>query len=179
MTIDGKNLAVASIAEEGFKGNTDLTLICIPASIEQIGENAFAGCSSLKAIYCYNENPIVLGSDKAMVRTRADGDDKLASTVFAQVNKETCILYVPKKSGSKYLSADGWSEFQNIVEMESAIPGDANNDGKVSNEDINAISDYIMEGKTESFIFKNADVNGDKKLNAADIVILVNMIKEK
>lgn len=179
MTIDGKNLAVASIAEEGFKGNTDLTLICIPASIEQIGENAFAGCSSLKAIYSYNENPIALGSDKAMVRTRADGDDKLASTVFAQVDKETCILYVPKNSGSKYLSADGWSEFQNIVEMESAIPGDANNDGKVSNEDINAISDYIMEGKTESFIFKNADVNGDKKLNAADIVILVNMIKEK
>ena len=28
-------------------------------------------------------------------------------------------------------------------------------------------------------IFKNADVNGDKKVNAADIVILVNMIKEK
>ena len=171
--IDGKSFAVTSIAEEGFKDNTDLTLVCIPESIEQIGNSAFAGCCSLKAIYSYNENPIAMGCDKATVRTRADGDEMPASTVFAEVDKETCILYVPLNSADKYRAAEGWGEFENIVEMKSNIPGDANNDGEVDGKDVDATVGYIMEGKTDSFIFKNADVKADSKINAADIVKIV------
>ena len=177
VTHEGVEYPVKVISEEAFKGNTDLTLVSIPESIGQIGESAFAGCSSLKAIYSYANNPIALGSGKATVRTRADGGDLSASSVFAEVDKETCILYVPKNSGSKYRAAEGWGEFKNIVEMESAKPGDANNNGDVDSKDIDAIVGYIMEGKTDSFIFKNADVNGDNKVNAADIVLIVNMIE--
>ena len=177
VTHEGIEYPVKSIGEEAFNGNKDLTLICIPESIEQIGKNAFAGCSNLKAIYSYNENPIALSSDKATVRTRANGEEKSASTVFDGVDKELCILYVPKNSSSKYRSAEGWGEFQNIVEMVSTISGDANNDGKVNSEDISAISDYITEGKTKAFLFMNANVNNDKKVDVADIVLLVNKIK--
>ena len=34
---------------------------------------------------------------------------------------------------------------------------------------------YIMEGKTVNFIFMNADVKTDSKINAADIVEIVNL----
>jgi hypothetical protein len=34
-----------------------------------------------------------------------------------------------------------------------------------------------MEGDEEGFIFKNADVNEDGEVNAADIVLIVNKIK--
>ena len=125
----------------------------------------------------YSKEPIPLGSAKAKVRTRADSEEISASTVFAEVDKETCVLYVPSGSADKYKAADGWSEFKNIVEMDSDILGDANNDGKVDVDDIDAIIRYIMEGDDEGFNFKNADVNGDEKINAADIVEVVKIIK--
>ena len=146
-------------------------------SVEEIGDAAFAGCSNLSAIYSYAAEPISLGSDHAQVRTRADDGETAASAVFAEVDKETCVLYVPKGCGDKYRHADGWGEFLNIVEIESSELGDANNDGEVSADDINAISSYIVRGDTKNFIFKNADVNGDKMVNAADIVNIVNMNK--
>ena len=38
----------------------------------------------------------------ATVRTRADGTEVSASTVFAEVDKKNCILYVPLNSADKY-----------------------------------------------------------------------------
>ena len=168
---------VTAIGENAFKNNTELALACIPGTIDEIGDNAFAGCSNLKAIYCYNEEPIALGSDKATVRTRADGNETSATAVFADVDKTICILYVPLNSANKYRTAEGWGEFENIVEMKSNILGDANNDGEVDDKDLEATSAYIMEGKTDSFIFKNADVKTDSRINATDIVKIVNLMK--
>jgi len=175
VTIDGVSYPVTSISEYAFKNNTELTLVSIPETIIEIGESAFAGCIRLTAIYCYADEPIALGNAK--VRTRAQSDDLSASTVFANVDLASCTLYVPKGAAEKYSAANGWNEFQNIVEIESNEPGDANNDGKVDNKDINATVDYILEGKTKDFIFKNADVIIDSKINAADIVKIVNLKK--
>ena len=63
--------------------------------------------------------------------------------------------------------------------MNSYIPGDANNDAEVDSKDVEATVGYIMEGKTENFIFKNADVKTDGKINAADIVTVINITNIK
>ena len=170
--VDNQSYPVNSIEDYAFANRSDFTSVTIPENIETIGEGAFAGCSGLNAIYSYAEEPIALANAK--VRTRAESEKNSAVTVFAKVDKETCILYVPKNSSDKYRPADGWGEFQNIVEIESEIKGDANNDGNVDNQDIDAITDYIINRKMQSFIFKNADINGDKKVNAADIVDVLN-----
>lgn len=168
-TIDGVDYTVTAIDKEAFIHRKTLTVASIPESINTIGNSAFAGCSGLKAIYSYAEDPIALGS--------SDGDENTASTVFADVDKQNCILYVPKNSINKYSIADGWKEFQNIVEIKSESPYDANNDGKFDINDIYAIVDYIMLGKTDGFIFRKADANGDNKVDAADIVEIVDKIK--
>lgn len=175
--IDDEAYPVTAIGNEAFKDNTALSIVCIPKTIEKIGESAFSGCSGLNAIYSYTEDPIALDS-KAAVRTCTNSDETSASAVFAEVNKASCILYVPKNCSDKYRAANGWKEFQNIVEMESTKPGDANNDTNVDSKDIDATIDYIMEGKTKDFIFKNADVKVDNKINAADIVKIVNLITD-
>ena len=64
-----------------------------------------------------------------------------------------------------------------INEHEQGKQGDANGDGEVDYTDIEAIIDYIMNGETEDFIFNNADINKDEEVNAADIVLIVNIIK--
>lgn len=177
VTHDGKEYLVTAISDDAFKGNTSLTKVTIPESIGHIGNNAFAGCIGLQIIYCYATEPIALGSEKVTVRTRAVSGEMPTSTVFAEVNKESCILYVPKKCGEKYRNADGWCEFQNILEMVSDILGDANNDGNLDQKDIDAVIHYIMTGDTNNFIFDNANVNGDNKVDIADIVLLVNIIR--
>ena len=57
--------------------------------------------------------------------------------------------------------------------------GDINGDGVVGQDDIDLIVEYILTGvKPKGFVFENADVNGDNKVDAADIVEIVNMINK-
>lgn len=169
---------VTVIAEEAFEAHTALLKITIPETVISIGASAFAGCTSLTDIFCYAKDPIALGA-KSKVATRAGGDEVDVSSVFDQVNKSSCTLHVPFGSKVKYQNADGWKDFKNIVEIISDIPGDANSDWEVNAADINAIVEYIMKGKTEGFVFENANVNSDDKVDAADIVMILNIINNK
>lgn len=56
------------------------------------------------------------------------------------------------------------------------LMGDVNGNGFVTMDDVHYLSDYIM-GKRSYILFKSAHLNGDEKLDAADIVLLVNKIK--
>lgn len=108
---DGVEYPVTTIGAEAFKDNTELTQVSIPGSIQSIGEEAFAGCINLSAIYAFATEPIPLGA--GVTGTRAEG-----SSVFAGVDLENCVLYVPKGCVEKYRSAEGWGEFAHIVEMD-------------------------------------------------------------
>ena len=57
--------------------------------------------------------------------------------------------------------------------------GDANGDGDVTKADVNAIAQYIMGQTPTGFDKEAADANQDNKLNAADIVTINNIIKNK
>ena len=159
---------VTGIWQYTFWGCSSLTTITIPKGMKWIGRNTYTGffqstfwgCNSLTDVYCYAEEV-----------------PEVNAKVFEGSNIANATLYVPAGSADKYHAAEGWSEFKNIVEMDSDILGDANNDGKVDADDIDAITRYIMERGDEGFIFKNADVNKDGVINAADIVEIVKIIK--
>lgn len=59
------------------------------------------------------------------------------------------------------------------------LAGDADASGEVDAKDITAIVDYLLGKNPEKFNKKNADANGDQKVNIADIVIIVNTITKK
>jgi hypothetical protein len=40
---------------------------------------------------------------------------KIDTSVFEGVNKQTCTLYVPESAVAVYKSAPGWNSFANIV----------------------------------------------------------------
>ena len=56
--------------------------------------------------------------------------------------------------------------------------GDANGDGNVDNDDITTIADYIIGKNVDNCYELNADLNGDKEVNVADIVELNNLLGE-
>jgi hypothetical protein len=61
--------------------------------------------------------------------------------------------------------------------IEEPAGPDTNNDGKVDKDDITAVVNYIITGNLEGFNFKNANLNGDDKVDAADLVLLIDKVK--
>ena len=81
---------VTSIADDAFKNSTNLKSVTIPSTVMKIGNNAFAGCSSLKDIYCNMLYPLSLGTG-----------------VFTDV-PSTCVLHIPVGTLAAYKKA-GWT----------------------------------------------------------------------
>lgn len=75
-------------------GMNRLTSITIPACVIGIGDEAFAGCTSLGIIYNNAVNPQTINSN-----------------VFMEIDKTVCHLVVPIESIASYQTADVWKEF--------------------------------------------------------------------
>jgi len=90
---------VTSIGNWAFERCSSLTSITIPDNVTSIGNWAFDDCTGLKEIH--NNSPI---------------PQKITDACFCDVNKDACILYVPKGSYEAYKNAEGWSGFINIIE---------------------------------------------------------------
>ena len=95
--------SVTLIGETAFYGCFALTTIIIPKLVKSIGESAFFGCRGLNSFIVNNSDPI---------------DLSLIQDVFYNVNKTTCILYVPIGSKPAYQAAVQWRDFTNIVEFD-------------------------------------------------------------
>ena len=67
--------------------------------------------------------------------------------------------------------------YQNGVLTVTINTGDANVDGDVTEADVKAVVKHIMGQTPTGFDKEAADVNGDKKIDAADIVGIVKIIK--
>ena len=91
-----------SIGSNAFYNCKLLKSIKIHKWVNAIGAGAFSGCSGLASIYAYAPIPLTLESN---------------SGVFTNVNKSSCILYVPEGSKSAYQSATIWNEFLSPTEF--------------------------------------------------------------
>ena len=86
-----------------------LTSITFPSSLKSIGDNAFAGCTRLIAIYCYTQEPPEVSPD---------------SSPFSNVNIRYVTLFVPKDSYQQYEDHWLWSGFDiAIMTGIEATPG--------------------------------------------------------
>jgi hypothetical protein len=97
---------VNTIVNRAFLGCYALTSIIIPSSVTAIGYEAFSRCSGLQSIVARSKTPVGLSSNTYSG----------AYNVFNGVNKSTCILYVPYKTGALYSLAAQWKDFTVITE---------------------------------------------------------------
>ncbi|MFR9165707.1 MAG: leucine-rich repeat protein [Dysgonomonas sp.] len=86
-----------SIGEDAFR-YAKIKRVIIPDSLTKIAAKAFMDCTELVEIVSLNPTPPQLGAN-----------------VFANVNKQTCTLKVPKASYNLYATANQWKDFLNIV----------------------------------------------------------------
>ncbi len=99
-------VSVTAIGAFAVAGCGELTSISIPSSATTIGMCAFQDCRKLSTIIAYPISPINLNS---------------SFSVFDNINKYTCTLYVPYGSKTSYQSANQWKDFTNIVEMSGIL----------------------------------------------------------
>ena len=160
---------VNSIASYAFSTCDDITSIVIPENITSIEEYAFGSSKNLTSIKVMNPEPIDLSYTYEMGESgeSADGGKHLVMTPFELVDKSRCVLYVPQGSREAYSLAIGWGDFQNIEEF----PVYTNSAG------ILEVVNYIMGNPSADFDADSADMNGDDKVNTADIVEIVKKIQ--
>ena len=111
--IDGKTYTVTEIAANAFKDDKVLTEVTIPGTVTKIGDGAFAGCESLRAIYVFAPEPISLTA--AEVRSLLTRATENVPSQLEGIDFEACTLYVPIGSEQKYREAEGWKLFTHIV----------------------------------------------------------------
>lgn len=104
---------VESIGIATFSNCSSLVLAVIPSTVTQIGKNAFAHCDKLKSIYCFNPNPIEVGTD--VFCSAYYGEEVPALEDLPIV--DLCTLYVPTGSKTAYEKHDVWGVF-NIEEFD-------------------------------------------------------------
>ena len=155
---------VKHIGEKAFQYCFSAKTVKLPASLTSIGDCAFGNMTKLTSVVSYKPVPIAITNNVFGILS---GDE---------VTAPNATLSVPYNSKSQYEVAEGWKEFASIVEMEPSGLGDANGDGDVNESDIKAIVDYIMRRNPGGFVFDNADINGDTKVDAADLVLLIKMV---
>ncbi len=93
--IDDINYSVTTIVESAFKDCTKLRKIELPSTINEIGDYAFDGCSSLAYIVSKMAEPCIISGN-----------------VFSV---STAMLFVPKGTTDKYKTTSGWSKFSNSI----------------------------------------------------------------
>ena len=95
---------VTTIPENLLQGCSRLKGLILHSGITNLGENAFSGCSGLQTLMNLSATPATISSES-----------------LNGIDKSVVTLVVPQGSVSAYASAEGWSEFENIVEV-SDVP---------------------------------------------------------
>ncbi len=88
---------VKQIRNGAFRFNPQLTAVILPAGLDGIQDEAFAGCYSLDYIECLAVNP-----------------PEITGSTFSGVEKNNFTLIVPKGSVEAYKNAPHWCEFKRI-----------------------------------------------------------------
>ncbi len=113
--------SVISIGRSAFYGSSTLTYIAIPNSVTSIEEGAFIDCRGLTSVTIGNSVTSIVSSafsgctGLTSIINYASTPQTITASVFNNVNKSTCTLYVPAESLAAYQAADVWKNFGNIL----------------------------------------------------------------
>ena len=174
--------------EDGtLKGNNKLQVITLETATTEdnwllnVGEGyLYAAGSSDKNNYLKTEvNPDNDGRADAAISIT----DGIASIIFQTTATPRNIL---KYNGTNnppifscYASGQQDVKIYRKKAVVAGVPGDANDDGKVSVADVMMTINFMQGKNPSNFNIQNADVNGDGNITVADVMLIVKLVLKK
>jgi hypothetical protein len=159
------------------------TTLKVNAAVKNEGSNAYENAIELvlwKKDSAPESYSYWLDKTKSVMTTIQPGETKDVNFEVKDLDLDGeyfySLYYYSEKTGVDFEITDtGFSLTEE--EEETVMPGDADGNGALEAADINAVVIYIMEGNFEGFKFENANLNDDDKVDAADLVLLINMLQ--
>ena len=125
VTFNEENYSVTSIGEGAFQYCSKLTSINIPNSVTSIGESAFNYCSGLSSVTIGSGIKLMLSyafancSNLTDVFCYAEQVPTTYNDAFNESYIDYATLHVPAESVNSYKATAPWSEFKEVVALES------------------------------------------------------------
>ena len=144
-----------TISYYAFQNCSGLTSFIIPSTVNSIGTYAFYNCTGLTSFYSNTSYPTDLNN---------------SYSVFYNVNKTICTLYVPYKSKALYTTAYQWNAFTNIVENSQGFFVGSNSlkiaymEGSNGTLDISANVNWTITSDQSWLTVSPSSGSGDQKL---------------
>lgn len=135
--------------------------------------NAVAGA----VIWSVDDESIATITNEGVLTIKYSSSDDAVAKVdkttgaVTPVGAGQAIIYADFKGNADYEPGDA------CYQITVYTKGDTNGDWTVDDDDIKAISDYILTGETAGINLNAADMNGDNKVDVADLVLLIKEIK--
>lgn len=177
---DGYSTNPLIYAHHLFMNNEEITDLVIPNSITAIKDYTFEGCLSLTSVMIH-DNVTSIGerafNSSGLSDFYCKAEQVPACHNYAFDNGESGMtLHVPSVSIEAYQDVEPWKNFGKIIALD--IKGDANMDGIVDANDIDAVVNFIMSKEAgNNFSLDNANGDVDNQLNVADIVLMLNRLR--
>lgn len=113
---------------------------------------------------------------KSVMASIEPGETKTLVLTIPGLNLDNRYFFIVSYSSSGVNVPLGLPLTQMAFSLDASLPGDADGNGEVNAADIDAVVRYIMEGDFDGFNFDNANLSGDDNVDAADLVLLINMV---
>ena len=123
-----------------------------------IGENAFAGLTSVATVESYTP-----GEEIQAIPT-----DAFADAVYLGAS-----LYVPNCAMGKYAKLQGWKKFASIYNADGELFGDINGNGSVAGNDVTALKRVLAGTRAET---DACDVNSNGSVAGNDVTALKRVV---
>ena len=195
--------SLKTIANEAFRGCKNLKEIVLPEQVDSIGEYVFLGCDSLKKITIastttipqahentfetYEDAKLYVSSLEVQANIVSPWDNfevQLGESVIAEECDQPVITY-DTKNNSKKLEITCDTEGATIVTNITVPDVKTTDDKEISLQKTFTVTAYAKKvgwrrskTATETFNFEVGDVNGDGKVNIADVTGVINIMNQ-
>ena len=153
---------VTVIANQAAREATSITEVELPSTLMEIRPSAFSSVTGITRVTSLANTPPNSGS------------------YFADAVYQNATLYVPMHSLERYMSAEGWSNFQHIEGIdtgdEPGMLGDVDADGSVSIADVSKLLNFLLTGDDAGLNLDVADCDGNEDIGIGDVTALINYL---
>ena len=155
---------VTVIANQAAREATSITEVELPSTLVEIRPSAFSSITGITRVTCLATIP-------------PDSGEYFTDAVY-----QNATLYVPMRSLELYRTTPGWSNFQNIVGIdtgdEPVMRGDVDGNSIVDINDVTLLIDVTL-GNDVEFNAEGADCeseSGDGQIDINDVTALIQFV---